>query len=293
MYLADEHAIQVSFETFRRQFHDCEMIGIRSPRSDMCDTCTEFKTSIANTETESILSQLSRAFQDYLLQAKMAQLDYNQSKSLSGVTHLSFDFSQNLVLPCFQDQPLELYFLSLLNVSLFGIHNETRSRQLNYIYREDQGKKGSNNVASMLVDYIHRLPKSEIKHLILFADNCAGQNKNNTIVKLLCWLCLTNVCETITLKFMIKGHTKFLPDSCFGHNKKKYAAQNVFGIEQIKEIISDSSTVNECIIFPSRRFKDYRSKLDNFFQRYFRHCTVPCLFLSIKCTRSSHGEEFC
>ena len=59
---------------------------------------------------------------------------------------------------------------------------------------------------------------------------------------------------------MMKGHTKFSPDSAFGHIKKKFARENVF--DQVKTIIETSSETNECKIFPSHRFIDFRTKLD-------------------------------
>eukprot|EP00835_Amoeboradix_gromovi_P005456 NODE_513_length_7367_cov_0.288663.p2 type:complete len:206 gc:universal NODE_513_length_7367_cov_0.288663:5418-4801(-) len=118
----------------------------------------------------------------------------------------------------------------------------------------------------MLVDYIYRLSEQARKNLVLFADNCVGQNKNNTIVKLLCWLCVSGVCESIQLTFMIKFHTKFSPDSYFGHIKKKFYSQDVYTVSQVKEVVESSSTSNsKCIEFPGKRFKEYRSKLDNFF----------------------------
>eukprot|EP00835_Amoeboradix_gromovi_P005377 NODE_499_length_7667_cov_0.356897.p3 type:complete len:223 gc:universal NODE_499_length_7667_cov_0.356897:441-1109(+) len=133
---------------------------------------------------------------------------------------------------------------------------------MNYVYREDQGRKASNNVATLLLDYIYCLPKEQRMNLILHADNCVGQNKNNTIIKLLSWTCLLRKCNTIEFKFMMKGHTKFSPDSGFGHIKKKFARENIFNLDQIKSIIETSSVTNECKTFPSHRFKDYRTKLD-------------------------------
>eukprot|EP00834_Sanchytrium_tribonematis_P005732 NODE_367_length_8687_cov_0.577084.p3 type:complete len:274 gc:universal NODE_367_length_8687_cov_0.577084:2356-1535(-) len=175
-------------------------------------------------------------------------------------------FIRKCYIPQLHDQPSDMYFLSLLNVNLFGIYNETQCRQMNYIYREDQGKKASNNVATLLLDYIYCLPKEQRMNLILHADNCVGQNKNNTIIELLSWLCLLGKCDTIEFKFMIKGHTKFSPDSGFGHIKKKYMRENAYNLDQVKDIIETSSVTNECKVFPSHRFKDYRSKLDLIFE---------------------------
>ena len=118
----------------------------------------------------------------------------------------------------------------------------------------------------MLIDYIFCLPPNDRRHLVLHADNCVGQNKNNTILKVFVWLCLMEYCETIEFKFMIKGHTKFAPDGNFGHIKRAYATSSSFTLEQVKSCIQDASVVNTCKIFPSSRFKDYRSSLDYFFK---------------------------
>eukprot|EP00835_Amoeboradix_gromovi_P003631 NODE_248_length_12985_cov_0.286357.p6 type:complete len:203 gc:universal NODE_248_length_12985_cov_0.286357:11564-10956(-) len=118
----------------------------------------------------------------------------------------------------------------------------------------------------MLIDYIFRLPPNDRRHLVLHADNCVGQNKNNTMLKVFMWLCLMEYCETIEFKFMIKGHTKFAPDGNFGHIKRAYAVTSSSTLEQVKSCIQDASVANTCKIFPSSRFKDYRSSLDHFFK---------------------------
>ena len=48
-----------------------------------------------------------------------------------------------------------------------------------------------------------------------------GQNKNNAMVGYLLWRVLAGLHNTITLSFMISGHTKFSPDWCFGLLKKR------------------------------------------------------------------------
>ena len=263
IYIRDENTLNINVETFRKYFKLCGNIKIKFGKTDVCDTCTVFREQLNVQElSESATIELTTAFQLHLQQAKLARLDYNNDHTRPGFTHISFDFSQNLSLPQLHDQPSDLYFLSLLNVNLFGIHNETYHRQMNYVYREDQGKKASNNVATLLLDYIYCLPKEQRINLILHADNCVGQNKNNTIIKLLSWMCLLGKCNIIEFKFMMKGHTKFSPDSGFKHIKKKFARENVFDLNQVKSVIETSSITNECKVFLSHRFKDFRTKLD-------------------------------
>ena len=95
-------------------------------------------------------------------------------------------------------------------------------RQVNYLIDEavDVGK-GSNAIVSMLHHFfkVHGLGERDVH---LHADNCGGQNKNNTMVGYLLWRVLTGLHEYITLSFMVAGHTKFSPDWCFGLRGEHY-----------------------------------------------------------------------
>ena len=60
------------------------------------------------------------------------------------------------------------------------------------------------------------------KSMCLHADNCAGQNKNKTMLAYLLWRTLTARHERIALSFMVAGHTRCIMDACFGLIKRCY-----------------------------------------------------------------------
>ena len=51
--------------------------------------------------------------------------------------------------------------------------------------------------------------------------------------------------DSITVNFMIPGHTKFICDAFFGHIKKTYRNQIVNTVDDVKKIVNMSSTGNE------------------------------------------------
>ena len=58
--------------------------------------------------------------------------------------------------------------------------------------------------------------------LILYADNCPGQNKNQTMVAYLSYLVkIIKRFPCVELYFLISGHTKFSPDRNFGPIKQE------------------------------------------------------------------------
>ena len=60
------------------------------------------------------------------------------------------------------------------------------------MYHEGVGKKGANNVASLIVKTLQQLnlllDDSAGGEINVIFDNFSGQNKNNTVLKLAAWL---------------------------------------------------------------------------------------------------------
>jgi hypothetical protein len=118
-------------------------------------------------------------------------------------------------------QPGPIYFLVPRRCGLFGVHCEGANRQHNYIIDESVSVgKGSNTVISLLHHYLENFSCGQ-RHLNLHADNCSGQNKNNNMLHYLMWRIHTGKNDSITLNFMIAGHTKFAVDWGFGLLKKR------------------------------------------------------------------------
>ena len=65
----------------------------------------------------------------------------------------------------------------------------------------------------MLHHYLHGNTYDE-KACHFHADNSVGQNKNKTTLHYLLWRCAKGLHKTISLHFMIAGHTECLCDAC-------------------------------------------------------------------------------
>jgi len=267
---------QFSRSTFYSIFNSdtCKHVRIRNPRSDMCDTCDLLRSilnSIAHKhqEGQEVVDLPSAQLANHLALARATREDYKNDQNLAKkgiISHFSFDYSQNLVLPQKTDQPCSFYFYSLRNVYLFGITDESCNRQINYLMDEGECAKGSNEVVSMVWHFLNTLSPDKRAHIVFNADNCVGQNKNNTMVKFFLWQCLMGYSKTIQVKFMIKGHTHFGPDSNFSHIKKRYRRSNAFSLEQLAEIVNKSSVSNKAEIIDHKIFFDFKTVLDTYFK---------------------------
>ena len=100
-------------------------------------------------------------------------------------------------------------------MSIFGICNEAKGEQINYLIDEnDVIGKGANTVISMVHHYLDACVASR-QEISMHADNAVGQNKNNCVMQYLCWRTLTGRSCKIKISFMVAGHTKFAPDHFF------------------------------------------------------------------------------
>ena len=193
--------------------------------------------------------------------------------SNSIMAHYSFDFAQQVHYPSNPLQPGPIYFLTPRKAAIFGVCCEAIPRQVNFIIDEasDTGK-GANTVVSMLDFFFSHYGLGETT-ASLHADNCCGQNKNNTMVQYLMWRVLTGLHQTIKLHFMLTGHTKFSPDACFGLIKRKFRRTEVSSLDDLARVVEESAACNLCqlvgaqdgsTIVPSR---DWAGFLSSHFRR--------------------------
>lgn len=196
------------------------------PRSDTCSFCdaiqqklnaakTPEEKSILETEKKIHLKQ-AEAFRNekkkYILQAKDGS-----------ITCLSFDFMQNLPLPHIKTNAV--FYSRQLWYNLFGIHNLGDDSVTMYRYCENEGRKGPNEVTSMLLDYLKNIPIEKLTdELVLISDGCPGQNKNKTMVRFIyCLVHILKLFKRVTHIFPVRGHSYLPNDQDFSliGNKKK------------------------------------------------------------------------
>ncbi|KAF0516463.1 chaperonin: PROVISIONAL [Gigaspora margarita] len=114
-----------------------------------------------------------------------------------------------------------IYFKSLYRILVFGICEDAIPAQKTYLIKESESTgKGANTVISLVHHYFTHHGLGE-KSIIIHADNCTGQNKNNAMIKYLMWRVANGLHNSITYSFMVSEHTKFSPDSFFGLFKLK------------------------------------------------------------------------
>lgn len=217
--------------------------------------------------------QALNEFQQHLNLAYSSRNLYNscidnakEGKSL----HLIFDFAEQLMIPSTSRQVGPMYFKVGRKIQLFGICNTAIPLQSNYLIDECQtigpdGKKshGPINVISMLHHY---LGLTNHDNLVLHADNCGSQNKNESVLAYLSWRVMNKLNKSITLHFMPTGHTRSLVDGCFGLVKMKYRRADCYTFHHVVDAVNESAVCNNAVVYPSWAWYNW----DEYLPKYFR-----------------------
>ncbi|KAJ0397932.1 hypothetical protein P43SY_006054 [Pythium insidiosum] len=249
--------------TFRQTVQKlCPEIRIRSPRDNVCDACVIYRNQMRTGN----VTEIAELIGHHAAAAKAMRMEYKTDIEAASDRSLvlTMDYSQNIALPHVAETPSQWYFLSLIAVSVFGIHDANQQRQTNYIYTERKGGKGSNEVVSMLQRYLGVDPQHAT--LTVYADNCGGQNKNNYVIKYLLFLAHTGQFEEVNYKFFIRGHTKNACDRGFGAMKKKLAREDCWTVEQLCEALKKASISTDTVTLeqeeaPFLAYKDVFNEL--------------------------------
>jgi hypothetical protein len=115
-------------------------------------------------------------------------------------------------------------------------------------YHENEASKDGNTVASLvmksLVEMGIIIPGRKGGKLSIFFDNCPGQNKNNTVLKLVPYLVeCGSYFREVEFVFLIVGHTKNSCDRIFNNLKGTYRESNVYTFTQLIEVLDESFKV--------------------------------------------------
>lgn len=130
----------------------------------------------------------------------------------------------------------------LFNETFAAVDGATNDKSHAVLWHEgDPGRKPC-DVALSNTSYIMQAVR-DAKHVILFADNCASQNKNWTLYSSLIRL-VNDDCiaaNKITIKYLESGHTFMSADSVHGNiGKAIKSKQNIYDLMDYVSVIKNS-----------------------------------------------------
>ena len=205
-----------------------------------------------------------KRFQDHIAMARLNPLE---------VKTLVVDYGQNMQLPWFgANQPGSTYYYTPLNVYNLGIVDVAHNGEdilYCHVYTESEGRKGGDNVASLIMKTLHKLgwiQDGRAARLNIVFDNCPGQNKNNTVIRLVPYLVEMGYFHRVEFMFLVVGHTKNNCDRWFNTLKSKYRKSNVYTKSQLVDVLSTVSRHVQVWTVDEGDFKGYSVFLNRFYR---------------------------
>lgn len=280
------HTSRATFRSVWLDHEELKDMIVRSPSSDECEICVAHRhLRVTGRSTEEEDECQRRCFEAHQEFYRALRLYYEEDRFLaqeSAVANdgaqstLSIDFAQSLEIPYQPQQIGPFYFLCPYKVFPFGIVDEGTDIGHILCYGEDVQGKGGNQVVSLLFYYLREIWSARQrspppKLLALWADNCAGQNKNKTMMWFLAWMVQQPWSPPrVRLCFQVKGHTRNSVDRHFADMKREYLRHGNWKPEDTLEHIANSTADGKNVpvnLFDKKAegvFRDWDKKLSPF-----------------------------
>jgi hypothetical protein len=200
------------------------------------------------------------------------------------------NYGQNMELPVYnKEQPGCTYYFSPLIIFYLGVVNHAHiydngrvSEHLHcHVYHEGVGKKGANNVASLIIKTLQQpnllCEDSVGSELNIVFNNCLGQNTNNTVLRLAAWLMAMGYFKEVNFIFLIVGHTNNAADRLFNSLKNEYRNQNLFTFQGLVDTLNKLLMVT---IHPANPegFLDYDKLMSSLYRTLSGNIKKNCIF---------------
>ncbi|KAL4704008.1 hypothetical protein ACJJTC_018048 [Scirpophaga incertulas] len=256
----------VSERVLRSIFNERFNIGFHVPRKDKCVKCLTFGQ---NKDKPEIEEQRKQHEKEKIESYERFKAHQNIHKTDPSTLCASFDLQKVLNTP--YGESMLLFYSRKLAVYNFCVYESGTRKVYTFYWDEANGKRGANEIATILNKYIHIVDKrGTIKNLLLYCDCCPGQNRNRIIMSMLhTTLQILNNIETIQQNFLLTGHTYMPVDSVHAVIERNLKKNMIYAPSQWYTVFATARQDPEPYEVELLRYK-YFNKWDVVGEKYFK-----------------------
>jgi hypothetical protein len=238
-YKIVEPMTKVSYKYYCSVFKNCfPNLRFGCKRSDTCSTCdllsAQVKADPAN-QTNHIKLELHQRKAESAMNAMKADVASSQMPA-SDICTASMDLQQVLLTPTLTHS--QMYYARQLSNFNLGIHIADTKEAFMCMWHEGLTGRGGNEIASCIYKLFSSHTQNTYKNkLIMWSDNCSGQNKNKMIIFLWIYLVAKGIFSCIEHKFLISGHSFLSCDRDFALIEKRKRVTQTMVPEDLQVMI--------------------------------------------------------
>lgn len=243
--------------------------SFKPPEIDTCDTCDFFQAKMKNNLTPEEKLSVEADHNAHINESKrrydLKSVDTNMAKNNPKLKVLTGDLQKCLPSPlttnCISFYKRKLWTLN------YTLYDASDSSAHCIMWDESKGARGGNEIASSFLKWVDSIiPGSEVEEIILWSDNCYGQNKNVSII--MCFFWILNKypqIKAITQKFLLKGHTHMEADSVHAlieRKRKKLKNMSILTPWDWQQLVRQTSSKYTVYNMELEDFKSFNTLYD-------------------------------
>lgn len=255
----------VSSKYFRKVFTKQYNIEFAPPKKDLCNFCSEIDikieqlqnaTSESDVSTRTELEGKKKAhLEDAATTRVMMKHELNTHPLDEEFRAIAIDLQQQQLCP---KMPVNrAYYTSKLWFRNFCIFDITGKKAYMFPWDETAGSRGPNEIVSCILRWLKHVRETEgkrVSKLRIFADNCAGQNKNIYVVLFFLQQIQLTLLRRVDIVFLVSGHSYMHCDRAFGVVEKMYQKEAyITSIPQYIDLLKRSCKKNAFVVLEMNR----------------------------------------
>lgn len=256
--------VSCSYATYRRQVKEMN-ISFAKLGEEQCEVCEAYNLHTHDGDPCSAC----RNWTEHNEKAKESRATYQNdaeksaSNSDPDTKYASVDMQKIILLPRMPGMKVCLFTRRLVVFHLtFAPLGKTTYKPTGVVWHEGISGRSAEDISSAYLAYITHQQNRDIKNWVLWADNCSGQNK--------CWILYTalvaelnkptNLVESITIKYLERGHTFMSADS-FHHRieEQMKKSQNLYDFSDFLALVAKCGMAIEMSFSDFALFKNESS----------------------------------
>lgn len=231
------------FDAYRRRFAAFN-IGARPPVVDTCSFCdrneNEMKVATANNDVH-LQNRLETSMRLHMVKAKVGKdiMKAHKDDTVGERFVIAMDLQQTLATPRLATNVA--YYKRKMWTYNFGVHDiKEIVAPTMFVWNEAVAKRGSCEIGSCLKEYIDTYVPGTIKELVIFSDNCGGQNKNLNLCLLLLRFVQSGRFTSIKHYFLMPGHSTMSCDRDFGNLERYFFGRDIYTTDHYIQLMSEA-----------------------------------------------------